>query len=301
MELVLPEAGPITRSLCGFLNQMHITGTGFTVSPSNLLRNVALKVPQFASCDHQDAHELLRELMEQTRLEDLRRLQNQIALGLGLSANADSNEIPGHMKARAEALSRQVSHTTIDTIFCGQLVSVVVCQACTERTYHLDSFLDLSLPVAEHKPSRSGKLRDTDERNGDSGEHVLASCKASGESRRTEPKGMTRPPNEPVPVEGTASGRGDGPPPTTGDSDESYPPATPLNRCKWLSRALTTLAPHYQAVAGECSLLTCLNQYTAPELLTGNNKFGCLHGAQLGKLDFWNQNMEASIIWWEEP
>ena len=33
-------------------------------------------------------------------------------------------------------------------------------------------------------------------------------------------------------------------------------------RCDWLSRALTTLAPQYQAAAGECSLLMCLNQYT---------------------------------------
>ena len=35
------------------------------------------------------------------------------------------------------------------------------------------------------------------------------------------------------------------------------------------------MAPRYQAAAGECSLLTCLNQYTAPELLAGNYKFGC--------------------------
>ena len=36
-----------------------------------------------------------------------------------------------------------------------------------------------------------------------------------------------------------------------------------------------TLVPRYQATTGECSLLTCLDQYTAPELLTDNNKFGC--------------------------
>ena len=44
---------------------------------------------------------------------------------------------------------------------------------------------------------------------------------------------------------------------------------------EWLSWSLSTLAPRYQAANGECSLLTCLNQYTAPELLAGNNKFGC--------------------------
>ena len=51
------------------------------------------------------------------------------------------------------------------------------------------------------------------------------------------------------------------------------PPA--LTQSEWLSRAQTTLASQYQAAAGECSLLTCLSQYTAPELLAGNNKIGC--------------------------
>ncbi|KAF0308467.1 Ubiquitin carboxyl-terminal hydrolase 16 [Amphibalanus amphitrite] len=276
MELVLPEAGPITKSLFGFLEQMHTTRTGSTVSPSNLLKNIALKVPQFASCDQQDAHELLRELMQQTRLEDLQRRQSQILLGLGLSANSDSIEIPDHLKARAETLSRQVSHTTIDTIFSGQLVSAVVCQACTERTYHLESFLDLSLPVVDYKPSRPRKQCVTGACDEDSSDHILVPCRASDQSRRTEtvPNGMTRAPNESVPAEGAASGQGDDPTPTTGASDELDRPP-PLNRCGWLSRALTTLAPHYQAAAGECSLLTCLKQYTAPELLDGNNKFGC--------------------------
>ena len=65
MELVLPECGPITVSLCDFLKQMHTTGIPVTVSPSNLLRKLALKAPQFVGCVQQDAHELLRSLMEQ--------------------------------------------------------------------------------------------------------------------------------------------------------------------------------------------------------------------------------------------
>ena len=48
-----------------------------------------------------------------------------------------------------------------------------------------------------------------------------------------------------------------------------------LTQFEWLSQARTTLAPQYQPASGECSLLTSLNQYMAPELLVGNNKFGC--------------------------
>ncbi|KAF0297417.1 Ubiquitin carboxyl-terminal hydrolase 45 [Amphibalanus amphitrite] len=450
MELVLPEGGPITASLCDFLKKMHITGTGSTVSPSHLLRKIALKVPQFVGCDQQDAHELLRALMEQARLEDLRRHQKQILLGLGLPAKADPKEVPDDMKARAKALGHQVSHTTIDSIFSGQLVSLVVCQACMACTHRMEPFLDLSLPAAEdiifsllseldpppasvsgdstedelNEPPASvspdppadeppasvspdppadeppasvspdppadlaaeelserlsalivdsagaaaaadscgdepgpltvngrpsspveadaapaglvplvgesadkapngapetagadqvgekqssvpaencgeavearenslgapnghcGRAAEEAPREGQSpspGEvpgGVPTEAVANGQSStagvadggelQSAPNGGTCAPTESAPAEGT------GTPSPAADPSDGPPP--PLSRCEWLSRALTTLAPRYQAAAGECSLLTCLNQYTAPELLTGNNKLGC--------------------------
>ena len=36
-----------------------------------------------------------------------------------------------------------------------------------------------------------------------------------------------------------------------------------------------TLSPRYQCDDGECSIQSCLNQFTAIELMTGNNKVGC--------------------------
>ena len=127
-ELAVPEEGTITDSLCDFLKQIHTAGTTATVSPSHLLRTIALKVPQFAGYDQQDAHELLRALMEQVRLEDLRQHQRQIMLGLDPPSRTDSEQVPDDLKARAKTLGHQVSHTTIDSIFSGQLVSLVVCQ-----------------------------------------------------------------------------------------------------------------------------------------------------------------------------
>ncbi|XP_049854422.1 ubiquitin carboxyl-terminal hydrolase 45 isoform X1 [Schistocerca gregaria] len=41
-----------------------------------------------------------------------------------------------------------------------------------------------------------------------------------------------------------------------------------------------TLAPRYQCAEGECSVLSCLNQFTAIELMTGNNKVGCVNCTQ---------------------
>lgn len=37
----------------------------------------------------------------------------------------------------------------------------------------------------------------------------------------------------------------------------------------------TTIAPRYQCEDGECSVQSCLNNFTGVELMTGNNKVGC--------------------------
>ncbi|XP_077976954.1 ubiquitin carboxyl-terminal hydrolase 16-like [Glandiceps talaboti] len=40
-------------------------------------------------------------------------------------------------------------------------------------------------------------------------------------------------------------------------------------------KAMVALAPKYQSSSHECSVQSCLSQFTAQELLTGKNKFGC--------------------------
>lgn len=39
--------------------------------------------------------------------------------------------------------------------------------------------------------------------------------------------------------------------------------------------SMTTMSARYMCERGECSVQSCLNQFTTPELLTGNNKVGC--------------------------
>ena len=54
---------------------------------------------------------------------------------------------------------------------------------------------------------------------------------------------------------------------------------------EWTSRSLTSLGPRYQAMPGECSVYTCLNNFTQSELLTGSNKWGCQACTDQRKLD----------------
>ncbi|KAL3883146.1 hypothetical protein ACJMK2_029439 [Sinanodonta woodiana] len=46
-------------------------------------------------------------------------------------------------------------------------------------------------------------------------------------------------------------------------------------------KSVSTLAPRYHPASHECSLESCLNLFTSPELLTGNNKFGCKNCTKL--------------------
>ena len=56
------------------------------------------------------------------------------------------------------------------------------------------------------------------------------------------------------------------------------PPTTPTAkkiRTEWIAKSLCSLAVRYHATNQECSVQSCLNLFTAPELLTGSNKYGC--------------------------
>ena len=46
-------------------------------------------------------------------------------------------------------------------------------------------------------------------------------------------------------------------------------------------KSVNTLRDRYHPNAGECSIESCLHQFTAAELLTGNNKFGCKNCTKL--------------------
>merc|ERR1719220_3030355 len=56
-------------------------------------------------------------------------------------------------------------------------------------------------------------------------------------------------------------------------------PESELNQLRlqndWIARSLTSIGPRYHAKSGECSIYSCLTQFTAPELLTGQNKWAC--------------------------
>ena len=66
-----------------------------------------------------------------------------------------------------------------------------------------------------------------------------------------------------------------------------HPPSAKHNR-SWREiqkegqhKSVNTLRDRYHPISGECSIESCLHQFTAAELLTGNNKFGCKNCTRL--------------------
>lgn len=63
-------------------------------------------------------------------------------------------------------------------------------------------------------------------------------------------------------------------------------------KLEWMTKSLTTLAPRYHPSSHECSIESCLNQFTAPELLSGPNKFGCENCTRLKEAS--DENLSSS-------
>jgi hypothetical protein len=58
-----------------------------------------------------------------------------------------------------------------------------------------------------------------------------------------------------------------------------------------------TVSPRYQCDDGECSIQSCLNQFTALELMTGNNKVGCENCTKQQNKGKLKMELCLSVIW----
>ncbi|CAL4077990.1 unnamed protein product, partial [Meganyctiphanes norvegica] len=72
---------------------------------------------------------------------------------------------------------------------------------------------------------------------------------------------------------------------TTEEGDDSKRKMRQMKKLKqeWIARSLTTLTPRYQCRSQECSVMSCLTNFTAPELLTGSNKIICENCTKISK------------------
>ena len=132
-------------------------------NPGHLFGQVCQRSPQFRGFQQQDAHELLRHLMESLRNEEVKRQKSAILKQFGLNEKTDPKTVDSKTKRKLQALGRHSNYTIIDKMFGGHLVSTIVCEQCHHSSQIYEPFLDLSLSLFEEKPQRPKKNKVNDE------------------------------------------------------------------------------------------------------------------------------------------
>ncbi|EDV95278.1 ubiquitin carboxyl-terminal hydrolase 45 [Drosophila grimshawi] len=147
----LSSWGNLTAALANALEELQSGGGVYT--PSKLFDKLCAKCPQFTGGDQHDAHELLRQLLESVRAEDLKRYQRVILQNLGYK-DQDINSVSEELRQKCKIYGNQAADRILrpEQVFRGFLVSTLTCQDCFNVSSRHEYFLDMSLPVAVEKP-----------------------------------------------------------------------------------------------------------------------------------------------------
>ena len=321
IDLILGAGKPLTLTLASFLKDMHcpamVAGNSkrkqASITPSSLFNQISKRSPQFRGFQQQDAHELLRHLLDGVRTEEITRRRHAIMNHFYLPVKTNPTEVDPKLKRKLKIYGKESAHTFVDQLFGGQLQSTLICETCHQTYQILEAFMDLSLPVSEDKtPPPTTKRKNVVESFGDclspppSSPVIVSKHQLRKEQRQLSRKGrahrksLLKPSatQDAAEIESNATESGESETDAADVEDNDVNDVNELEskmkemsmdcaraeaeckdmkkvRSEWISKSLCSLAVRYQAAPGECSVESCLNSFTAPELLTGSNQYGC--------------------------
>ncbi|KAE9555060.1 hypothetical protein FO519_001721 [Halicephalobus sp. NKZ332] len=128
---------PLVNELQLFL--LHFR-QGKNPNPSSLFGAISMKAPRFRGWQQQDAHELLRYLLDGIRTEECKRFQE----GIESFVKEEDKE---KRKLLIKAVTENSERCYVDSIFGGSLLQMIQCSKCGHVSNSLEPFLDLSLPL----------------------------------------------------------------------------------------------------------------------------------------------------------
>ena len=114
-----------------------------------LLTAVSSRHSRYASRTEQDSHEVLRQLLEGIRSEEVSRIRGEAAAAQRADA-VKQGRTPWGLPTAAPAERRPPApepRTLVDDVFSGELRSTIVCCTCGSVSCAHEPFLDLSLPM----------------------------------------------------------------------------------------------------------------------------------------------------------
>ncbi|VDM38115.1 unnamed protein product [Toxocara canis] len=147
-----PFNGPLNEHFAYFLRDFR---TGRAVHPSSLFSEIAKKAPRFRGWAQQDAHELLRYLLDGLRSEELNRYKEAISDHLRLPKNVNPRSVEPDLVALAKGMLKGCGRPLLDAVFGGTLLQTVKCSKCGHLSRTFEDMLDLSLPLPSTSSGRS--------------------------------------------------------------------------------------------------------------------------------------------------
>ncbi|XP_055933439.1 ubiquitin carboxyl-terminal hydrolase 45-like isoform X2 [Argiope bruennichi] len=162
LKISLPKEFQFVHTFAEFLKRMNThCQKSETINPDDLFRDLQKKSPQFQYFIQQDSHELLRQFLDGIRQDEVKRQKKAILRYFNI-VNVNPEEIDEDTKKLVKAYGSYASHTIVDKIFGGLLISTVLCEECKMSSQVFEPFMDMSLPLFEEKPIR-GRKSDQDE------------------------------------------------------------------------------------------------------------------------------------------
>lgn len=131
-----------------------------SMSLRELLKELAKKYDQYQEFDQQDAHELLRHLLDSMEMEEKDVIKKQ-PVAPAMPGMGDPSTLPTNPAAPTDHLVDDDQLLPfVDALFGGELSSVVVCETCKGVSHTYEGFLDISLSMRGHDDGSRQRKRD---------------------------------------------------------------------------------------------------------------------------------------------
>uniref|UniRef100_A0A8C7UDC4 Ubiquitin carboxyl-terminal hydrolase n=1 Tax=Oncorhynchus mykiss TaxID=8022 RepID=A0A8C7UDC4_ONCMY len=294
LMVTLPSPEPLTSAMFLFLHSMKESGKG-PVNPKTLFNQLCQKAPRFKGYQQQDSQELLHYLLDSMRVEETKRIKAGILKSFN---NPTEKTADDETKRQVKAYGKEgVKMNFVDRIFVGELTNTIMCEECE----HVSD----SLPVYSQQGHKSpGSV---EEKGADSPsdhpeeESPSVMARAAGVSKMAATSSLS-----------DGSEKDSGPQDSSNDADSEASESewtprhssvhrfnlgpdsadSPSTHCpedqvepqpqhpqqsphSHHQGAFQALSHSYTPCSKECSVQSCLHQFTSVELLMGNNKLLC--------------------------
>ena len=278
--------GAITDPFGELMRRIYNAKSSAAISPEKLFSALGKRYKQFNNYDQQDAHELTRYLLdglksEETQATPMKRPRRRTLVSVG------APEIIELQERNSTSSPRSVSW--VDSVFGGRTGSIVVCNTCKSISTSWEEFQDVSLSIRNTGGPllrKRDRLRSALTRSRSANRWLHPTSGEESSPAVASDYGPSREENEKVNVKETKRRlarlslevRSASPPEPAGSI-----PLPSKERLEYIELLLSShpvpVQKDQKGTAG--SLVDCLKDYTAVEMLDGENKFACEECAKL--------------------